>query len=90
MPARFGKKEALILVRILHVVCLLSWLGAGFLAQLGWIYFAGISFVSLFLIRENWLIHRYGLEKVDQAFFTMNAVVSLSIFLVVIFDILIS
>lgn len=86
VPARFGFQNSLALTRVLHVVALLSWFAAGYLAGLGWIYGLGLAAVAFFLMREHWLIGSFGLQKIGEAFFVMNAIVSLSILAAVIFD----
>jgi len=85
-PARFGKAASLRLTQILHVLTVVCWLGAGILAGLGAIYFAGLVLVVIFLVREHWLVASFGLKKLEEAFFTMNAIVSLSVFAAVLAD----
>ena len=85
-PARFGQSATLILTRILHVLTLMFWFLAGQQAGLGAVYFAGLAGVGFFLFREHWLVRRYGLAKIHEAFFTMNAVVSIAVFLAVLVD----
>jgi 4-hydroxybenzoate polyprenyltransferase len=79
IPVKIGKGRALALAVFLHVLSLLAWLGVGILAGLGWIYQAGLGGCAFFLFREHWLIQRFGLAKIQQAFFTMNVGVSLAL-----------
>jgi 4-hydroxybenzoate polyprenyltransferase len=85
-PSRFSTESTFRLTKILHVITVLSWLEAGRLAGLGLVYGTGMIMVTAFLIREHWLIHSSGLAKIDEAFFTMNAVVSVAVFLAVVLD----
>jgi len=85
-PARFGRETSLGITHILHAVALGAWWAAGWAAGLGAIYVFGIAFVAIFLVRENYLARRFGLAKLEEAFFTMNIVVSLSLFVVTILD----
>jgi 4-hydroxybenzoate polyprenyltransferase len=87
-PSRFNTEITLKVTKLLHIITLASWLGAGHLAGLGVIYFLGMALVAAFLVREHWLIHSSGLVKIDEAFFTMNAVVSVAVFAAVIFDLM--
>ncbi len=80
-PARFGSQAGLAFTRILHGMAVISWWLAGWLSGRGIIYMTGMAAVTLFLIRENWLIRSFGTAKVGEAFFTMNAVVSIALFL---------
>lgn len=86
IPSRFSQAFALGLTKILHAVTVLSWFMAGHLAGLGIVYMTGLSLVAGFLIREHWLIHKNGLAKIDEAFFTMNAFISIAVFLAVVLD----
>lgn len=85
-PARFGKQNALKATGVLHATAVLAWLGAGWLAQLGIIYFLGLILASGLLIRESWLVVKFGLARLEEAFFKLNAVISFILFLSVLFD----
>lgn len=88
-PAKFGKRASLWTTRVLHLLTLAAWLMAGRHEQLGLVYWIGMVFVAGFLIREHWLVARHDLARIQEAFFTMNAIVSVAIFLAVLTDILI-
>ena len=81
IPVKFGRTRSLWIAGFLHALAVGAWAAAGKLAGLGWIYDGGIALVASFLFREHWLVHRFGLAKLEQAFFTMNACVSFLIFL---------
>lgn len=85
-PSRFNVDRALKLTKFLHLATLLFWISAGATAGLGVIYFLGMILVSIFLVREHWLIHSQGLAKIDEAFFQMNAVISVAVLVAVILD----
>lgn len=85
-PARYGEAASLWAARILHGVALLSWGISGWLAGLGVYYGAGLILTALVLIRENWLVQTFGTKRLEQAFFTMNAVVSVSLFVFLVID----
>ncbi len=86
-PTRFGFETSLVAARILHALTLLLWFAAGYLGGFGLFYFAGLAMVGFFFIREHWLIRRFGLAKIEQVFFTMNAFVSLGFFMTSVLDI---
>ena len=86
-PARFGEPCTLWVTRFFHVLTVLAWFAAGELAGLGWLYRAGMAVTAFFLIREHWLIRFYKLQKIQESFFNMNAMVSLTVFLVTAADI---
>lgn len=79
-PARFGTQASLSVTRILHAATVVFWLAAGALAGLGAVYFTGLGLVVVFLMRQHRLIRSFGLNKIGEAFFVMNAVVSLTVF----------
>lgn len=80
IPACFGEGASLFLTRLLHAAALAAWAAAGVLAGLGPVYFTGLFLAGFFLIRENWLVRTFGLARLGQAFFTLNAVISVSLF----------
>ncbi|MDP3919949.1 MAG: UbiA-like polyprenyltransferase [Candidatus Omnitrophota bacterium] len=81
VPSRFGIAMTLTVTRILHGATILFWLLGGWCAGLRGVYSAGVVIASVFLVREHWLVSRHGTAKINEAFFTMNAVVSMVIFL---------
>jgi 4-hydroxybenzoate polyprenyltransferase len=85
-PARFGLEPCLILTQVLHGLAIVSWWIAGWFGGAGMIYFLGIGLAGLCLLRETWLIRSFGTAKIPEAFFTMNAVVSMLLFLALVFD----
>lgn len=86
IPVRFGKKRGLRAAALLHLIALLAWSGAGCLANRGWVYALGIGLVGIFLIREHLLIRRFGLARIEEAFFAMNVGVSFAVFLATVLD----
>jgi 4-hydroxybenzoate polyprenyltransferase len=86
IPVRFGTKGALAIAAGLHGSALLAWAGVGVLARLGWFYGGGLGLAAIFLLREHWLVRRFGLPKIQQAFFNMNVGVSFAVFLAAALD----
>jgi 4-hydroxybenzoate polyprenyltransferase len=85
IPARLGVPAALRVALFCHagMLCLLAALY--FVAQphLGGIYLAGVAAVAGLLAYEHWLVRPDDLLRVNQAFFHVNAVISLGLLLVV-------
>ncbi len=88
VPAKFGESRTLGFTPLLHAATVLCWAMAGFLNGSGWIFWLGLVLVAYFLIREHRLIRSFGIAKINEAFFVMNAVVSLMIFAAAVLDIL--
>ena len=77
---RLGRRRAILLAKVLHgitipALALFGW-GAGF----GPWYFAGVAAAALILVREHRLVKADDLSGLDAAFFTMNGVMSLTVF----------
>jgi len=85
-PARFGIAATLKLTRFLHVISVLCWFVAGLFAGMGIYYWIGLAVVAGFLIRENQLARSFGIARINEAFFLMNAVVSITLFMAVVLD----
>jgi 4-hydroxybenzoate polyprenyltransferase len=77
---RLGERRAIILAKLLHGITIpalaLFGLGAGFGA---W-YFAGLLVATGILAYEHRLVHPGDLTRLDAAFFTLNGVMSVTVF----------
>lgn len=89
VPARLGVAGALRLAAACHLVMLVL------LALLPWtyplfgaIYQTGVVVIGLLLVYEHWLVRPDDLSRVNQAFFHMNAVVSLGLLAVGVVELL--
>jgi 4-hydroxybenzoate polyprenyltransferase len=71
-----GITRALALATLLHAVALAGFLLFGVLAQLGPIYFIGLTFVGAGLVYEHLLAGRGTIAAINRAFFHVNATVS--------------
>ncbi|HQZ96696.1 MAG TPA: UbiA-like polyprenyltransferase [Pyrinomonadaceae bacterium] len=76
IPARFGIKNSLWIARVFHfqafIVLVLLYLVTG----LGWLALAGVIAVGALLIYQHTLVKANDLSKMNAAFFTTNAFVS--------------
>jgi 4-hydroxybenzoate polyprenyltransferase len=87
-PVRFGIAATLKLTRLLHAVTVLCWFVAGLFAGMGFCYWLGLAVVAGFLVREHHLVCRFGAAKINEAFFIMNAVVSVTLLFAVALDVI--
>ncbi len=85
-PARFGTESTLWAVRILHSTTLISLSLFGFILKMGLWYWLGWSAALVLILKEHRLVARFGLGKINEAFFNMNAWVSVVIFVAVAMD----
>jgi len=89
VPTALGVTASLRVALVCHLVMLgllfaLGWIAA---PELGTIYLVGISLVALLLAYEHWLVRPDDLSRVNQAFFQVNAVISLGLFGIVVLQI---
>ncbi len=90
LPARFGVAGALRLAAACHFgTVVLLFLVPAVYDGFGWIYLAGVAGIGLLLAYEHWLVRPDDLSRVNQAFFHVNAVVSLGLLTVGIVDLLV-
>ena len=81
IPASFGLKNALAISRPFHLITIISFILTGILGKMGLFYWAGILATSLLLIYEHSLISENDLSRVNMAFFSVNSLVSLILFI---------
>jgi 4-hydroxybenzoate polyprenyltransferase len=85
VPAALGIRASLRLAALCHLVMV------GLLAALFWlspalhggVYALGVALAALLLVYEHWLVRPDDLSRVNQAFFQVNAVVSVGLFVLV-------
>jgi 4-hydroxybenzoate polyprenyltransferase len=83
VPARLGVRRALALAALCHLgmVLLLAGLPWAY-PLLGWIYGVGIAAVAVLLAYEHYLVRPDDLTRVNVAYFQVNALVSIGLFVV--------
>lgn len=86
IPVALGERSAILFARALHVVTLFS------LALVAWgafsgsgaltltLYWVGVAITAALLLYEHSLVRAGDLSRLDAAFFTMNGVISLTLF----------
>jgi 4-hydroxybenzoate polyprenyltransferase len=77
MPVAFGKKGALIISMILHLVAIIFLVAAGGTQTFGYVYWIGVAIFSSMLIYQHILVKPNDLSNVNIAFFTTNGIASL-------------
>jgi 4-hydroxybenzoate polyprenyltransferase len=86
IPAALGKKNALRVSELLHVLSALVVIGAGFYGNFGWLYWVGVSVFIGMLIYQHSVVKPNDLSKVNLAFMTANGVASVVFAIFVILD----
>ncbi|MBX9928741.1 MAG: putative 4-hydroxybenzoate polyprenyltransferase [Gemmatimonadaceae bacterium] len=86
IPAALGVPRAITVSRVLHVLTVIA-LAVGLSAGGGrWLAAAAVAFAAALLRYEHRLVRADDLSKLDAAFFTMNGVISIGVFLFVLAD----
>ena len=85
VPAAIGVRGGLRAALACHVVMLALLAALYFAARpdLGWIYLAGLAAVAVLLAYEHWIVRPDDLSRVNRAFFQVNGVISVGLFVVV-------
>jgi 4-hydroxybenzoate polyprenyltransferase len=88
VPAKIGVASALRVALLCHVATVALLVALYFVASplLGAVYLAGVAAVAALLAYEHWLVKPSDLTRVNQAFFQVNAVISVGLLAVVLLD----
>jgi 4-hydroxybenzoate polyprenyltransferase len=88
IPARWGVAAALRVALACHLMMLVLLVALYFAASpyLGVVYLIGVAAVAVLLVYEHSLVRPTNLARVNQAFFQVNAVISIGLLVVVLID----
>lgn len=82
----FGQTNAILVAKTLHgftiLFLIVFGMGTGFAAA----YFIGVGIAAIILAREHQLVHPGDLSRLDAAFFTMNGIMSIVVFVFALVD----
>jgi 4-hydroxybenzoate polyprenyltransferase len=87
IPARLGVGKSLKLALASHLLMLSCLAGLWWAAELGWVFLIGIGVIAALLAWEHSLVRPDDLARVNLAFFHVNAVISVGLFVVALADI---
>lgn len=83
---RLGVPRAILLAKLLHGVTVPALALFGWKTGFGPVYFAGLALAAGILVYEHRLVRADDLSRLDDAFFKMNAVMSVTVFLFALVD----
>ena len=83
---RLGEGRAILVAKLLHGVTIPALALFGWAAGFGVWFFAGLLVAAGILIYEHRLVKPGDLSRLDAAFFTMNGVMSVTVFLFALID----
>jgi 4-hydroxybenzoate polyprenyltransferase len=81
IPARFGIKNSLWIARLFHFQAFIVLLLLYVVTDLGWLALGGVLAVGALLVYQHTLVKPNDLSRMNAAFFTTNAFVSVILFL---------
>ncbi len=87
IPARFGVPKALFIAFVLHAGTIIFFILTGLMQNMGILYYTGICLIGFFLFYEHVMVWKYGLSRINMAFFTINGIVSMAFFVFSVGDI---
>ncbi len=76
LPVYFGKKKALKLSEWIHIFSAACIIGAGIMADFGWLYWIGVVFFAGMLFYQHSIVKADDLRRVNIAFMTANGMAS--------------
>lgn len=88
IPSYFGLEKAKWISRFLHLCSFACLLFAGIYGGFHFFFWCGLLLFACLLIYQHSLVIRFGLTKIDMAFFTTNGIASVIFALFVISDII--
>jgi 4-hydroxybenzoate polyprenyltransferase len=80
IPKRVGVPAALKIALVSHVLAVAALGGLWYVADLGLVFLIGIVGVTALLAYEHWLVKPDDLTRVNIAFFNVNAMISVGLF----------
>ncbi|HYW74365.1 MAG TPA: UbiA-like polyprenyltransferase [Pyrinomonadaceae bacterium] len=81
IPARFGIAQSLWISRGLHLAAFAALVALYSLTNLGWPAIAGVIATGALLVYQHTLVRAHDLSRLNAAFFTTNAFVSVILFI---------
>jgi 4-hydroxybenzoate polyprenyltransferase len=88
IPASFGLTISLTLTKLLHATSIAILIWVGICLDLGLFYYLGVAVAAILLIYENSIIKPDDLSRLNLAFFTMNGLISVILFIFAAFDVI--
>lgn len=89
IPSRFGIARSLTMAKVFHVVSIIGLASLFFMMDLSWFYLMGIFIANAILHYEHRLVSPTDLSKLNTAFFTMNGILSVVVFIFTFLDVVV-
>lgn len=89
IPSRFGIAKSLWIARSLHLFTAVGLISLMAMTNLSWVYLTGTVIAGLILYYEHQLVKPHDLSKLNTAFFTMNGILSMVMFVFTLVDVVV-
>ncbi len=86
LPARLGVRQALWVARLSHLFTVGCLAGLWYSAGLGPVFLIGLAGLALLLFYEHWIVRPHDLSRVNEAFFRVNALISVGLLVIAVAD----
>jgi len=80
LPSRFGRQNAFRIAVFFHVTAFVFFVVTGIISRLNYFYYIGILLTGAALFYQHFVINPRDLSRIQLSFFTMNGVISLTLF----------
>jgi 4-hydroxybenzoate polyprenyltransferase len=86
LPSATGRKKALVISILVHIITFILVITAGFLGNAGYLFWTGAAMFSLLLLYQHLIVKHDDISKVTLAFGTTNGIASILFAVFVILD----
>jgi 4-hydroxybenzoate polyprenyltransferase len=90
VPARYGVRFALHASTVVHAATFGLFVWFGVLVGLGWLWWIGLALTAAAFAYEHTIVSPHDLSRVNRAFFTVNGVIGIALFLFALADLIVS
>lgn len=81
LPSKYGREGAFKLAVFFHLIAFVLFSWTGIHQDMGFIFYAGIILTALALFYQHLIVNPRDLSRINMSFFTMNGMISLTIFI---------
>ncbi|SDG45062.1 4-hydroxybenzoate polyprenyltransferase [Fontibacillus panacisegetis] len=89
IPVRFGVAASLKIAQAFHIITAFGFIALLLMTDLGWWYIAGMIIAYIILFYEHHIVSPSDLSRLQTAFFMMNGVLSIVVFLFTLIDLVV-
>ncbi|MNZ88264.1 4-hydroxybenzoate octaprenyltransferase [compost metagenome] len=89
IPVRFGVAASLKIAQAFHIVTAIGFIALLLMTDLGWWYISGMIIAYIILFYEHHIVSPSDLSRLQTAFFMMNGVLSIVVFVFTLIDLVV-